>query len=103
MNRQYTTTVVAENNRWFPNIKELLQIGITFFSTMVAWVFFRSENITNAFDYLFKMINTVSLPQDNRGGGHLFNNYNNTFDWFNRKDEKNVLHLENKIIQFLVF
>ena len=35
MNRQYITTVVAEN-RWFPNIKELLQIGITFFSTMVA-------------------------------------------------------------------
>ena len=86
VNRQYTTTVVAEN-RWFPNIKELLQIGITFFSTMVAWVFFRSENITNAFDYLFKMINEIGLPFDNHGG-IIFVALLIVIEWFMRKDEK---------------
>ena len=66
-NRQYTTNVVAENN-WFPPIKELFQIGMTYFSTTIAWVFFRSENISSSFKYLNSMILKFSIPLDNRGG-----------------------------------
>ena len=66
-NRRYTTNVVAENN-WFPSIKELFQIGITYFSTTIAWVFFRSENISSSFKYLNSMILKFSIPLDNRGG-----------------------------------
>ena len=66
-NRQYTTNVVAENN-WFPSIKELFQIGMTYFSTTIAWVFFRSENISSSFKYLNSMILKFSIPLDNRGG-----------------------------------
>ena len=42
-NRKYTTLIVA-GDKWFPNLKELLQMGVTFFLVMIAWVFFRSEN-----------------------------------------------------------
>ena len=101
MNRQYTTTVVAEN-RWFPNIKELLQIGITFFSTMVAWVFFRSENITNAFDYLFKMINEIGLPFDNHGG-IIFVALLIVIEWFMRKDERNPINIKSKYARWLFY
>jgi alginate O-acetyltransferase complex protein AlgI len=66
-NRKYTTNVVAENN-WFPSIKELFQIGMTYFSTTIAWVFFRSENISSSFKYLNSMILKFSIPLDNRGG-----------------------------------
>ena len=66
-NRQYTTNIVAENN-WFPSIKELFQIGMTYFSTTIAWVFFRSENISSSFKYLNSMILKFSIPLDNRGG-----------------------------------
>ena len=66
-NRQYTTNVVAENN-WLPSIKELFQIGMTYFSTTIAWVFFRSENISSSFKYLNSMILKFSIPLDNRGG-----------------------------------
>ena len=43
-NRQSTSSVISEN-RWFPNTKEIFQMGSTFFFTMISWVFFRSENI----------------------------------------------------------
>jgi D-alanyl-lipoteichoic acid acyltransferase DltB (MBOAT superfamily) len=66
-NRQYTTNVVTENN-WFPSIKELFQMGMTYFSTTIAWVFFRSENISSSFQYLNLMISRISIPLDNRGG-----------------------------------
>lgn len=48
------TNIVAEN-KILPNLKELLQIGITFFLTIVAWVFFRSDNLIKAIDYLKRM------------------------------------------------
>ena len=66
-NRRYTSTIVAQKN-WIPTIKEMFQMVITFFSTMIAWVFFRSDSITASFNYLANMISKLSVPQDNRFG-----------------------------------
>ncbi|MEW7291188.1 MBOAT family O-acyltransferase [Aquimarina sp. 2304DJ70-9] len=49
-NRKYTD-VVAEN-KMFPNLKEILQITITFFLTVITWVFFRAKTIEDALAYL---------------------------------------------------
>jgi D-alanyl-lipoteichoic acid acyltransferase DltB (MBOAT superfamily) len=45
------TNVVAEN-RFLPNLKELLQMSFTFFITLIAWVFFRANTITEAFAFI---------------------------------------------------
>lgn len=49
-NRVYTNTVAE--GRYFPNIKEIGQMLFTFFLTVLAWIFFRAENVTHAFDYI---------------------------------------------------
>ncbi len=41
----------------FPNLKEIVQMSITFFITVIAWVFFRADNISEAFNYLLGMLN----------------------------------------------
>ncbi len=38
------------------NIKEFLQIGLTFFLTCIAWIFFRSSSITDGFNYLKRIV-----------------------------------------------
>ncbi len=43
--------VVAEN-RTLPTIKEFLSIILTFVLTVFAWIFFRAENLTHAFNYI---------------------------------------------------
>jgi D-alanyl-lipoteichoic acid acyltransferase DltB (MBOAT superfamily) len=45
------TNSVAEN-RIFPNLRELFQILFTFLMVVIGWIFFRSENISSAFEYL---------------------------------------------------
>ena len=65
--RQSTSSIISES-RWFPNTKEIFQMGSTFFFTMIAWVFFRSENINGAFNYLLKMTTEIDLPSHNRSG-----------------------------------
>ena len=59
VNRKHTSDVVAEN-RWFPNIKELFQMGLTFGLVTLAWVFFRAESIGHAISYLANV--SVSNP-----------------------------------------
>ena len=49
-NRVHTNTVAE--GRYLPNLKELFQIGITFTLTVLAWIFFRAENISHALSYL---------------------------------------------------
>jgi alginate O-acetyltransferase complex protein AlgI len=49
------TNTVAEGTR-LPNAKEILQMGMTFFITIIAWVFFRSETVADALSYLSKML-----------------------------------------------
>jgi alginate O-acetyltransferase complex protein AlgI len=50
-NRKHTTSVVAQHN-YFPSIKEFIDITFTFLLTVLAWVFFRANNVSHAFNYL---------------------------------------------------
>jgi len=43
---------VVAPGKWFPNIRDGLSILGTFAITVLAWVFFRAENIGHAFDYI---------------------------------------------------
>ncbi len=52
-NRKYTDTI-AENH-FFPTLREASQILFTFLLTVLAWIFFRSENISMAFNYFSRL------------------------------------------------
>lgn len=58
-NRKYLD-VVAEG-KILPSIKEFFQMGLTFFITCMARVFFRSESISGAFHYIRIMFSTSLL------------------------------------------
>lgn len=46
--------IVAEGHI-FPSLRELFQIGTTFFITIIAWIFFRAENLSHAFGFIQHM------------------------------------------------
>ena len=106
-NRQYTSTIVAEDN-WLPTFKELFQMGSTFFFTMIDWVFFRSESILDGFLYLNRLLTNFSIPSVNRYGA-FFVILIIILDWIFRVDEKQVMrlvifknHKINKIINIII-
>lgn len=53
-NRKFSESVVAQN-RILPRIKEVFQMGITFFGVCLAFVIFRSENLTEGLDYIYRI------------------------------------------------
>ena len=48
-NRKYTNTIAQ--GRWFPSLKELGQIVLTFVLTALGWILFRSQSIGEAIDF----------------------------------------------------
>lgn len=61
-NRNHTD-MVAENSI-LPSIMEFFQMSFTFFLTVIAWVFFRAENVQSAMLFLSEIFSTstINLP-----------------------------------------
>lgn len=62
-NRVYTGDIAP--GKFFPSFREFGGMLLTFFLTLIAWVFFRAENINHACHYLMNMFSSslFSFPQ----------------------------------------
>lgn len=58
-NRKYTNT--AAEGKIFPSIKDFFQMVVTFLLVVIGWIFFRAENIYEAFGYLGRMLQFDTL------------------------------------------
>ena len=54
INTKYKNLVAY--GRYQPNVKEALQIALTFFLAVIGWIIFRAETITQAVEYLSAMV-----------------------------------------------
>ena len=59
-NRENVNTDVGEGDLK-SNFNDFFSILKTFILTNIAWVFFRADSLTQAFDYLFKIVNSFSF------------------------------------------
>ena len=46
--------------RWLPTIKEVLQMCLTFALAMIGWIIFRADNMTQAIDFISRMLLTMT-------------------------------------------
>ncbi len=55
---------IVAQGKFFPSIRELINILLTFSLITIAWVFFRANNIQHAFDYLSQLfsLSLFSIP-----------------------------------------
>ena len=99
-NRNFLDTVAAK--RFFPSIKETVQIAITFILTLFAWVFFRAENLDHAFSYISQMMSIslftkpIIFPTTTLALVAFFI----LVEWINRKQQFGFVNIpENKILR----
>jgi alginate O-acetyltransferase complex protein AlgI len=68
LNKNRTNTNTVAQGKHLPSLKEFYQIGITFSLTVLAWVFFRAENIGHAFSYLSTIFSKTIFSIPNFSG-----------------------------------
>jgi len=56
---------VVAGDSYFPSIKEIGQMSLTFSFTVIAWIFFRADNIGHAINYLGEIFSSslFTLPE----------------------------------------
>ena len=64
-NKNRNNLEVVAQNRFFPTIKEFTYMLLTFGLTVIAWIFFRADNLNHAIDYIKGMfsLSIVSTPK----------------------------------------
>ncbi len=65
LNKNRQNIEIVAHGKYLPSIKELINMGITFALTLLAWVFFRAENMSHALEYITEIfsISILSLPR----------------------------------------
>ena len=63
-----TNLDIVAKGKLLPSLKELFQMGLTFGLTVFAWIFFRSDSVSQAFEIITKILskNILTIP-DFRG------------------------------------
>ena len=63
-NRKYTNQVAE--GKWLPSFKEVGQMLLTFFLTVIGWIIFRAESIGQAWEYVCGICNRslFTLPKE---------------------------------------
>ncbi|WP_323788717.1 MBOAT family O-acyltransferase [Psychroserpens sp.] len=103
-NRVYTGNIAE--GRLFPNFKEFKGMVITFFLTLIAWVFFRAETINHAFAYLEQMFSAslFSLPEVRPKDIFVLIFVFICTEWFARDKEYALEYLNfNKYLRWFVY
>ena len=100
-NQQSVKNVIIKN-RILSSLINLIKIGTTFLSTSIAWVFFRSDSISESFEYLSLMLSKISLPGDNRSG-IAFIVILILFDYSFRGNERNPLKYKNSFMRYVIY
>lgn len=65
LNRNRANTDTVAQNRNIPSLRECFQMGMTFSLTVLAWIFFRADNIQHAFDFIAQIFSSslFSIPE----------------------------------------
>ncbi|MBT8261718.1 MAG: MBOAT family protein [Bacteroidia bacterium] len=98
--------VSFSKNKKLPTLKEFLNITGTFFVVVIAWVFFRAETITDAFEYLSIVFSSslFTMPVVSRGALLLLLGYM-VIEWIQRHQDHfmDITNLRNRFLRYIVY
>jgi D-alanyl-lipoteichoic acid acyltransferase DltB (MBOAT superfamily) len=107
-NTIYKNTVVGENS-FFPSIIEIGQILLTFAIVTFSRIFFRSESITDAFNFIRRIVFNFDYAAYNHPMGYRMIDYYILiglfviYEYIIRKNEREPFKFKNKIVRFIIY
>ena len=108
---------IVAKGKIIPSLKEILKIGLTFCLTVFAWIFFRSENLNQAYIIISRIFSssTFSFPFINEmnTGSQIFPKslilliiIFTIIEWYGREDKyalENILKFRKKFTRYVFY
>lgn len=107
-NRLYADNVIAENS-WFPSLKEIGQVVLTFALVTFSRIFFRSPSITDAFDYIKQIVNNFTYEAYVHPMGYRMLDFYvllgifTVYEYLIRKDERSPFKFKYAGVRLLLY
>ena len=109
-NRKHVSSIVAYDKK-IPSLKELVQMISTFAFVTFAWIFFRADGIFVAFDYISRMVTSISTQPEQMlsiPAGKILLTLILPLpivigDWILRRDERSLSFSKSKYISTIIF
>ena len=103
MKRNRMHTEIVADDRFLPNIREIFQIFMTFFITLLAWVFFRSATIRDAIFYITGIFkdSLFTFPQSYPYKTMFFIGIMIFIEWLQRR-KQHALQLDEKKVPSII-
>lgn len=93
LNRKYTNTVAY--GKLLPSVTEFIQMAVTFLLVVIGWIIFRAENISQAWDYILRMVTEFNIGSIQYGKKALLYIFVlMVVEWLQR-DKQHGLQIEN--------
>lgn len=81
--------------RRLPSLKELGQMLLTFFLVVIGWIIFRSESLTQAGEFLYRMFTAVTVESHLHSMGYIFYGLALLVIEWVRRDKQHALELSD--------
>ena len=106
-NRQNVSSVVAQDHK-LPTLKELMQMMTTFIFVTFAWIFFRSDTLTNAVGYIKGIFKGLiqkpgSLLHIEIAAAFIYILPLIVGDWLFRRNERQLSFFKNNILRLSTY
>ncbi|WP_371743303.1 MBOAT family protein [Pseudozobellia sp. WGM2] len=107
-NRIYSDNIIAENS-WFPSLKEIGQVALTFILVTFSRIFFRSPTLNDSFAYIDRIVSDFSYsPYVHPMGYRMIDFYLliglfTFYEYIIRKDERNPFKFKSRYIRFCIY
>lgn len=107
-NTIYKNTVIGQNSI-FPSFIEIGQVVLTFAIVTFSRIFFRSESITDAFQFIGRLFGNFSYAAYQHPSGYRMSDYFILiaafiiYEYIIRKDERNPFKFKNKVVRFVIY
>ncbi|MDB4175266.1 MBOAT family protein [Flavobacteriaceae bacterium] len=94
---------IIAKGKIFPSIIEFSQVLLTFGMTVFAWIFFRAENVTHAFNYINGIFTNsfFSVPSYFSGILSIIITFFLIVEWMSRDRKHALENLQNKFSRYL--
>jgi len=94
---------IVAKGKSLPTLREIIAIGITFSLTVFAWIFFRAENVTHAFEYISGIFSNslFTMPELFPKRLILLILLFMIMEWFGREEQFAIAKLGLKLPRFI--
>ncbi len=107
-NTKYKNTIVGQS-KMCPSLLEVFQILKVFILVTFSWIFFRSESINDAFNFITRIFNDFSFEMYLHPNGYRMIDYFILlglfilYEYRIRKDERSPFKFKSRIVRFIIY